>query len=70
MESVKQEWVTGRLALPSSAVGEDVATPLKEHMQKKRKDSMSSAPQKAKALVAERGGGHEGGEVPNLIQHL
>ena len=55
VEPVKQEWVTGRLALSSSAVGEDLAAPLKEHMQKKREDSMSTAQQKAKALVAERG---------------
>ena len=55
VESVKQEWVTGGLALSSSAVGEDLAAPLKEHMQKKGKDSMSTAQQKAKALVAERG---------------
>ena len=55
VESTKQEWVTGRVALSSSAVGEDLATPLKEHMHKTRKNSMISAPQKAKALVADRG---------------
>ena len=55
VESVKQDRVTGRLALSSSAVGGDLATPLKERMQKKRKDSMSTAQQHAKVLVAERG---------------
>ena len=55
VEQIKTEWVESRKKMSGSDGVDQLATPMKEHMLKKRQSSMGAAQQKAKALVAERG---------------